>query len=79
MGILTTLLTLPVSGPVKGTMWVLEKVHEAAEAQYYDPGAIKRDLVDLERRLEAGEIDEETFEAAEEILLDRLDEAARRG
>ncbi len=78
MGLLTTLLTLPVSGPVRGAVWVLEKVHEAAEAQVYDPAAIKRELVDLERRLEAGEIDEAAFEAAEEVLLDRLDEAARR-
>ncbi len=78
MGILTTLLTLPVSGPIRGALWVAEKIHEAAEDQRLDPGAIKRELGALERRLLAGEIDEEAFETAEAALLDLLDEAERR-
>lgn len=78
MGILSTLLTLPVSGPIKGALWVAQKIHESAEAELHDPAAIKRALIDMERRLDAGEIDEETFEAAETVLLDRLMEAQRR-
>ena len=64
MGLLSTLLTLPVSGPVKGALWTVGKVVEAAEAEFYDPAAIRRELAALERRLEAGEIDEDAFEAA---------------
>jgi Gas vesicle protein G. len=79
MGLLTTLLTLPVSGPVRGAVWTLGKVVDAAEAEFYDPAAIRRELDALEARLEAGEIDEPTFEAAEEALLDRLEDGARRG
>lgn len=78
MGLLTSLLTLPVAGPIKGALWVMEQVHEAAEAEFYDPGAIKRALVVLERQLDAGEIDEETFEQAEALLLDRLEAAVQR-
>jgi hypothetical protein len=78
MGLLTSLLTLPVAGPIKGALWVMGQVHEAAEAEFYDPGAIKRALVTLERQLDAGEIDEETFEEAEALLLDRLDAAVQR-
>ena len=78
MGLLTSLLTLPVAGPIKGALWVMRQVHEAAEAEFYDPGAIKRALVALERQLDAGEIDEETFEQAEALLLDRLDAAVQR-
>lgn len=78
MGLLTSLLTLPVSGPIKGALWVMQQVHEAAEAEYYDPAAIKKALVTLEKQLEAGEIDEETFEQAEDLLLDRLEAAGRR-
>mgnify|MGYP006274253357 CR=1 FL=1 len=78
MGLLTTLLTLPVSGPLKGAWWAVETVREAAEAEFYDPGAIRAELAALEARLLAGEIDEDAYEAAEEPLLDRLEEAMRR-
>jgi len=78
MGILTTLLTLPVSGPIKGAMWIAGQVHDAAQAQMNDPAAIKAALVDLERKLDAGEIDEAAFDAAEEALLDRLVDVQRK-
>jgi hypothetical protein len=76
--LLSTLLTLPVSGPIRGALWVVGKIHEAAEDRLLDPGAIKREFADLERRLLAGEIDEKTFEAAEAKLLDLLEQAERR-
>lgn len=73
MGLLTHLATLPLA-PVRGVAWVMERVVEAAENEYYDPGPIERELADLERKLLAGEIDEETFDRREDELLDRLDE-----
>ena len=73
MGLLTTLLTLPVAGPIGGALWLARKVGEAAEQELTDPAAIKRALADLERQLDAGEIDIDAFEEAEEILLDRLE------
>lgn len=75
MGLLTTLLTLPVSGPLKSVMWVAQKIHETAEAEFNNPAAIKAALAALEARLVAGEIDEDAFEAAEAALLDRLEAA----
>lgn len=79
MGLLTALLALPVAGPAKGAWWLVERLHEAALAERDDPSAIRAALARLERRLEAGEIDEEAYEAEEEILLDRLDaQQARR-
>jgi hypothetical protein len=77
MGLLRTLLTLPVSGPVNGALWLAGKVHEAALAQMNDPAAVKAALLDLERRLDVGEIDEDAFEEAEAALLDRLIEIQR--
>ena len=81
MGLLSKLLTLPVAGPMRGALWVAGQVHDAATAELNDPAAIRAALTELERRLEAGEIDEETYEAEEEALLDRLDaaHAAARG
>ncbi|MFI6764825.1 gas vesicle protein GvpG [Streptomyces sp. NPDC050355] len=73
MGLLTHLATLPLA-PVRGVAWVMERVVEAAEREAYDPGPVERELAELERRLLAGEIDEETFDRREDELLDRLDE-----
>ncbi|MBP0450650.1 gas vesicle protein GvpG [Kitasatospora sp. RG8] len=77
MGLLTQILTLPLA-PVRGTVWVLERVVEAAEDQYYDPAPVERELAALERALLAGDIDEETFDRREDELLDRLDEIRAR-
>ncbi len=71
------LLMLPVSGPLAGLEWVGAKIHEAALAKLNDPTEIKRQLVALEAKLEAGELAEAEFEALEDELLQRLREASR--
>ncbi|GAA3486607.1 MULTISPECIES: gas vesicle protein GvpG [Streptomyces] len=73
MGLLGELLLLPFA-PVRGTGWVLRKVVDEAEKQYYDPAAIQAELRALEERLEAGEIDEAEFDRLEDSLLDRLEQ-----
>ncbi|MFE7393378.1 gas vesicle protein GvpG [Streptomyces sp. NPDC057582] len=73
MGLLTQIATLPLA-PVRGVAWVIERVVETAENQYYDPAPVERKLAALERALLAGDIDEETFDRREDELLDRLDE-----
>ncbi|MFD5428580.1 gas vesicle protein GvpG [Streptomyces sp. NPDC127084] len=80
MGLFTQLVTLPLA-PVRGVAWVMDRVVEAAENEYYDPAPVQRELAELERLLLAGEIDEETFDRREDELLDRLEEiqAFRRG
>ncbi|MFD8804528.1 gas vesicle protein GvpG [Streptomyces sp. NPDC059597] len=77
MGLFTQLVTLPLA-PVRGVGWVMQRVLEAAENEYYDPAPVKRELAELERRLVAGEIDEETFDRREDELLDRLEEIRAR-
>ncbi|MEM9500788.1 MAG: gas vesicle protein GvpG [Pseudomonadota bacterium] len=74
MGLLSSILTAPVSLPVAGVTGVFKKIHEAVEQEYYNPEAIRAELMTLGDMLDRGEIDEETFEEAEERLLDRLDE-----
>lgn len=78
MGLLLKLLTLPVSGPVGGTLWVADQLLAAAEREYYDEGAIRHELQDLERRFEAGELSEDDYEAAADALVERLLVAAER-
>ncbi|MEU2773738.1 gas vesicle protein GvpG [Streptomyces sp. NPDC007162] len=76
MGLIKELLLLPFA-PVRGSAWVVEQVVHEAERIYYDPATVRAELARLEERLEAGEIDEEEFDRAEDELLDRLETALR--
>jgi uncharacterized membrane protein len=71
MGLVTGLLTLPLA-PVRGTMWIAERLLEEAERELNDPDAIERRLLEAEQRFERGEISEEEFELIEDELLRRL-------
>jgi hypothetical protein len=71
MGLITGILTLPLA-PVRGVVWVAERVQEQAESEFYDEGAIREQLMEIEAALEAGEIGEEEAAQAEDILLERL-------
>jgi hypothetical protein len=72
MGLLSRLLTAPVSLPVSGALWVAAKVAECAETELTDPATIRQALDALERDLLAGRITEDAFEEAEADLLARL-------
>jgi hypothetical protein len=72
MSFLTNLLTLPVMGPIKGVIWIAEKVAEQADKELYDAEAVRGKLMELELRYDLGEISEEEYLAAEETLLERL-------
>ena len=72
MGLVTNLLTLPVSGPFRGVMWIVQKLAEQAEHTMYDEGAVRAQLLELELRYDLKEIDEDEYLAAEEELLAQL-------
>lgn len=74
MGLLLKILTFPISGPIAGALWSAQKLAERAEEVYYDDAPLKSALMELELRLDLGEIDEETFEAEETVILSRLNE-----
>jgi hypothetical protein len=71
MGLITGLLTLPLA-PVRGTVWLAERLEEQAEAELYDESGIREALQELEEARETGEFDEEELAAAEDALLERL-------
>ncbi len=77
MGLLSGLVTLPLA-PVRGLVWIAEQVNDAAEREYDQPARIRAELRELSARLEQGELSEEEFDAAEDVLLDRLEAAQRR-
>jgi len=76
MGLLTKVLTFPVSLPAAGLKGLILKIHETAEGQYYNAEAVRAQLVQLGDMLDRGEMSEEQFEELEDQLLDRLDEIA---
>lgn len=71
MGLLMGLITLPLA-PVRGTMWVAERLLEEAERELDDPKNIAAQLDDIERRFERGEISAEEYELLEDALMRRL-------
>jgi len=71
MGLITGLLTLPLA-PIRGTIWIAERIHEQAESEFYDERTIQAQLMEIQAAREAGEIDEATAAEAEDILLERL-------
>lgn len=72
MGLLSGVLLLPLA-PVRGVVWVSDRLIDAAEAELYDPAVIRVQLAELSRALDEGEIDLASFEREEERLLDILD------
>ena len=72
MGFLIDLLTLPVSGPIKGIYWLAKKVSEQAEGEQLDEDRVRGELLELQVRLELGEVTEEEYERQEKVIVERL-------
>jgi len=77
MGFLTGLLLLPLA-PLRGTIWLAEKLTEVAEREANSEATFRRLLVEAEIAFESGELTEAEYEQVEDELLERL-EQERRG
>jgi len=71
MGFFTGLLTFPLA-PVRGTVWIAERLLDAAERELNNPAAIERQLADAEAAHERGELSDEQLTDLEDELLRRL-------
>ncbi len=72
MGLLRSLLSLPVKGPIDGTLWVARQIQDAADKELNDPAALRKALAALETQLLAGAISEGEYDEAETRLLLRI-------
>lgn len=72
MGLLRSLLLLPVKGPMDGALWVTQKIVETAETEVNNPATLRKSLQFLEQDLMAGRISEDAYDAAEMEILMRL-------
>ena len=74
MGILGSLLTSPVLGPINGLLWLARTIEEQANAERWDEGKVIAGLQELELDLDLGKIDLEEYETREAVLLQQLKE-----
>lgn len=63
------LLTLPITGPIEGIVWMGEQILERASAEIDDKENLSKRLLALQLAFDMGEISEEDFEIQEEELL----------
>ncbi len=74
MGILTKVLFFPVTGPVAGIKWSLGKVMGVVEEELTDDAPIKQELMELQMKLELGDIDDDEYVRREADVMLRLRE-----
>ncbi|HST07831.1 MAG TPA: gas vesicle protein GvpG [Gemmatimonadaceae bacterium] len=72
MGILTNILLSPFLGPIWGTKWTLDKVDRVVREELTDDTPIKEDLMQLQLKLEMGEIDDAEYVRQEAEIMQRL-------
>lgn len=73
MGLLSGLLLLPLA-PLRGTVWLAERLADYAEAQLDEEQTVRRLLFEAEAALEAGELSETQYDEVEDELLERLEQ-----
>jgi Gas vesicle protein G len=66
------LLTAPITAPVAGFRFILDKVEEMAERELYDEERIREEFLLLQLRLDEGEISEEEYLVEEADVMARL-------
>jgi len=71
VGFFSELLLLPLA-PVRGVVWVAEKIEEQVDHQMNDPGVIRAQIDDLDAAHERGEISAEERDEQQDVLLARL-------
>jgi hypothetical protein len=72
MGLLSSILLAPFTGPWSGTLWSLDKVQRAVEEELTDDTPIKEDLMNLQLALDMGDIDDDEYVRREAEIMQRL-------
>lgn len=57
---------------IRSITWLANKIAEAAEAELLDEDRVRGELLELQMRLEIGEITEEEYAEQEGVLLQQL-------
>jgi len=70
-------ILFPIFLPIKGTIWIANKLKETAEAEVTDESKVREELLNLQMRFEMDEVNEEEYKKKEAKILERL-EAIRK-
>jgi hypothetical protein len=77
--LLDDILMLPLKGPIAGIKWVMRTIQKMADEELLNDQPWKERLIELQMRLELGEISEEEYVQEEAIVFQALrDIRARR-
>jgi len=71
MGLLSGLVTLPLA-PVRGVVWLGQKLEEEARRQWSDPAAVRRQLAEADAAYESGALSAEERDRIQDELVARL-------
>jgi uncharacterized membrane protein len=74
MGLFKHLLFWPVTGPLFLTEFTMGRLAGAVRDELTDDGAVRDELLELQLRLELGEIDDDEYVRREAALMARLRE-----
>jgi hypothetical protein len=78
MGLISGILLFPLT-PVRGTVWLAERIQEQAERELYDEATIRAQLIEIDAARERGAIGDEQAAQQEDALLERLFDARGLG
>ena len=77
--LLDDILMLPLKGPISGIKWIMRTIQKMADEELLNDQPWKERLIELQMRLELGEIAEEDYVREEAIVFQALrDIRARR-
>jgi hypothetical protein len=77
--VLTNILLFPITGPLAGFRWVMNTIQKMADEELLNDQPWKERLIELQMRLELGEISEEDYAVEEAEVFQALrDIRARR-
>jgi hypothetical protein len=74
MGLISSIVFFPVTGPVAGIRWVLGQVQTVVEEELTDDSSVKQELMELQMQLELGDVDDAEYVRREAVLMQRLRE-----
>ena len=76
---ITDLLLFPITGPIAGFKWIMNTIQKMADEELLNDQPWKERLIELQMRLELGEISEEDYAVEEAQVFQALrDIRARR-
>ncbi len=70
--LLDDILLLPLKGPINGIKWVMRTIQKMADEELLNDQPWKERLIELQMRLELGEISEEEYTREEAIVFQAL-------